>query len=144
MRLGAVWVRSGKTCAGVYQGSLLLSTPGQPHGPGSQAVRWCLIMYLDRVNTDGLAKGRPTQVAFSLGRSRQRPISGRAAGGVTRIVKVCRTLQRHGVRCGTLVCSGGSPYCWCEIVKEHNRFGCAFIVAKSDMFFWKAICTFGG
>ena len=29
---GTVRVRSGKTCAGVYQGSLLLSTQGQPHG----------------------------------------------------------------------------------------------------------------
>lgn len=59
MRLGTVRVRSGKTCAGVYQGSLLLSTPGQPHTPGSQAVRRCLIVYLDRVNAGGHAKDRP-------------------------------------------------------------------------------------
>lgn len=59
MRLGTVRARSGKTCAGVYQGSLLLSTPGQPHMPGSQAVRRCLIVYPDRVNAGGLAKGRP-------------------------------------------------------------------------------------
>lgn len=59
MRLGTVRVRSGKTCAGVYQGSLLLSTPGQPHMPGSQAVRRCLIVYLDRVNAGGHAKDRP-------------------------------------------------------------------------------------
>ena len=59
MRLGTVRVRSGKTCAGVYQGSLLLSTPGQPHAPGSQAVRRCLIVYLDRVNAGGHAKDRP-------------------------------------------------------------------------------------
>jgi len=52
---GQVW----QTCAGVYQGSLLLSTPGQPHMPGSQAVRRCLIVYPDRVNADGHAKDRP-------------------------------------------------------------------------------------
>ena len=59
MSLGTVRARSGKTCAGIYQGSLLLSTPGQPHTPGSQAVRRCLIVYPDRVNADGLAKDRP-------------------------------------------------------------------------------------
>ena len=54
------------TRAGVYQGSLLISTPGGALQPGSQAGLRRLIISPDRVSAGGHAKGRPAQVAFSL------------------------------------------------------------------------------
>ena len=66
MRLGTVRAGSGMTRAGVYQGSLLISTQGRALRPGSQAGLRRLIVLTDRVSTDGHAKGRPAQVAFSL------------------------------------------------------------------------------
>jgi len=87
-------------------------------------------MYPDRVSADGLAKDRPTQVAFSLvGARLQLQRSGPQAGDTkvsgVRLAKrqtqiACWFPQRHGVRCGTLVCLDGYPYCWCEIVKVQS------------------------
>ena len=54
------------TRAGVYQGSLLISTQGRAQRPGSQADLRRLIVLPDRVSAGGHAKGRPTQVTFSL------------------------------------------------------------------------------
>ena len=66
VRLGTVQAGSGMTRAGVYQGSLLISTQGRALQPGSQAGLRRLIMLPDKVSTGGHAKGRPAQVAFSL------------------------------------------------------------------------------
>ena len=150
MRLGTVRVRSGKTCTGVYQGSLLLSTPGQPHGPGSQAVLRCLIVYPDRVNAGGHAKGRPRRwysrsVVGSpipnrsprswvrLGEEEQRNEQAFTERRKRMLWSLLR--RRYGVRCGTLVCSGGSPYCWYEITKEHSLVAVFLIVASEFLFF---------
>ena len=54
------------TRAGVYQGSLLISTQGRALRPGSQAGLRRLIVLPDRVSAGGHAKGRPAQVAISL------------------------------------------------------------------------------
>ena len=66
VRLGTTRAGSGVTRAGVYQGSLLISTPGGALRPGSQAGLRRLIINSDRVSADGHAKGHPAQVAFSL------------------------------------------------------------------------------
>ena len=66
VRLGTVQAGSGMTRAGVYQGSLLISTQGRALRPGSQADLWRLIMLPDRISAGSHAKGRPAQVAFSL------------------------------------------------------------------------------
>ena len=141
MRLGAVRVRSGKTCAGVYQRSLLLSTPGQPH---SLVLRPCGGVSLCTRTGSTLAampKAAPHRWHSRSVEAASGPVSGRTAGGGTKVVKVCRTLQRHGVRCGTLVCPSGSPYCWYEIVKEHNRFGCTLIVIAPAPLFNSGVRT---
>jgi len=95
VRLGTVRAGSGVTRAGVYQGPLLISTPGGALQPGSQAGLRRLIVYPDRVSAGGLAKGRSAQVAFSLAGGGGCPLPGR------------------GARWRTLVCPGGYPYCWC-------------------------------
>ena len=66
VRLGTVQAGSGVTRAGVYQGSLLISTPGRALRLGSQTGLRRLIISPDRVSADGLAKDRLMQVAFSL------------------------------------------------------------------------------
>ena len=66
VRLGTVQAGFGVTRAGVYQGSLLISTPVRAQRPGSQAGLRRLIINPGRVSAGGHAKGRPAQVAFSL------------------------------------------------------------------------------
>ena len=68
VRLGTVRAGSSATRAGVYLGSLLISTPGGALRPGSQAGLRRLIVGPDRVSAGGLAKNLPAQVAFSLTR----------------------------------------------------------------------------
>ena len=87
MRLGAVWVRSGKTCAGVYQGSLLLSTPGQPH---SLVLRPCGGVSLCTRTGSTLAalpKAAPHRWHSRSVGATSGPVSGRTAGGGTKIKK---------------------------------------------------------
>ena len=71
--IGSSMGQVGQDLRGRIPGVSAAFNPRAAPQPGSQAVRWCLIVYPDRVYAGGLAKGRPTQVAFSLGRSRQRP-----------------------------------------------------------------------
>lgn len=62
---------------------------------------------------------RPSpQVAFSLGWSHQRPCFWKDRWWWHEDQKMYRILQRLDVRCGTLVCPGGSPYCWYEISRS--------------------------
>lgn len=49
VRLGTARAGSGMTRAGVYLGTLLISTPGGVLRPGSQAGLWRLIVGPDRV-----------------------------------------------------------------------------------------------
>lgn len=93
VRLGTVRAGSGMTRAGVYLGSLLISTPGGALRPGSQTGLRCLIVAPDRVSADSLAKGCPT-------RWRSRSPEGTDAP------------PGRGARWRTLVCPGGYPYCW--------------------------------
>ena len=54
VRLGTVRARFGITRAGVYLGSLLISTPGRALQPGSQTDLRRLIVSPNRVNAGGL------------------------------------------------------------------------------------------
>lgn len=56
--------------------------------PGSQAVRWCLIVYPDRVNANGHAKGRPRRWHSRSVEAPRDPVFGRAADGSTKAIKV--------------------------------------------------------
>ena len=102
VRLGTTRAGSGVTRAGVYQGPLLISTPGGALRPGSQAGLRCLIVSPDRVSAKRPCQGPPR------------------AGGILAHRKGLLSPLGRGVRCGTLVCPGGYPYCWCEVVKVQS------------------------
>ena len=80
------------TRAGVYLGSLLISTPGGALRPGSQTGLRCLIVAPDRVSAESLAKDLPAQVAFSLTGGGGCPLRIMArAGGRSAVRVVTRT-----------------------------------------------------
>ena len=91
------------TRAGVYQGSLLLSTPSRAQRPVSQADLWRLIVLSDRVSAGGHAKGRPAQVAFSLAAEDDCPLRVLAcAAGRSSVRVVTRTAGVKLSRSGSL------------------------------------------
>lgn len=101
------------TRAGVYLGSLLISTPGGALRPGSQAGLRRLIVGPDRVSAGGLAKDLPTQVAFSLTGGDSSPLRVVArAGGRSSVRVVTRTAGVKLSRSGSLwlysYCTGNS------------------------------------
>ena len=103
VKLGTVRAGSGMTRAGVYQGSLLISTQGRALRPGSQAGLRRLIMLPDRVSADGHAKGRPVQVAFSLAAGDYCPLRVSAcAVGRSSVRVVTRTAGVKLSMCGSL------------------------------------------
>ena len=103
VRLGTVWAGSSMTRAGVYQGSLLISTQGRALRPGSQAGLRRLIVLQDRVSADGHAKGRPAQVAFSLVTRDCCPLRVTAcAAGRSSVRVVTRTADVKLSMCGSL------------------------------------------
>ena len=141
MRLGTVRVRSGRPARAYTRGLCCF----QPQGsPTCLVLRPCDGVSLCTRTGSTLAvvpKAAPHRWHSRSVEAASGPVSGRTAGGGTKVVKVCRTLQRHGVRCGTLVCPSGSPYCWYEIVKEHNRFGCTLIVIAPAPLFNSGVRT---
>lgn len=109
VRLGTVQAGSGTTRAGVYQGSLLFSIPGGALRPGSQAGLRRLIINSDRVSAGGHAKGRPTQVAFSLVARDCCPLRVVAcAAGRSSVRVVTRTAGVKFSMCGSLL---ATSYC---------------------------------
>ena len=103
VRLGTVQAGSGMTRAGVYQGSLLISTQGRALRPGSQAGLWRLIVFPDRVSAGGHAKGCPAQVAFSLAAGDYCPLRVLAcAAGRSSVRVVTRTAGVKLSICGSL------------------------------------------
>ena len=46
------------------------------------------------------------------------------------------------VRCGTLVCPGGYPYCWYAVVNVRSLSAVLFIVTGSDLLVCRALVTF--
>ena len=93
--------RVRQTRAGVYLGSLLISTPGRALRPGSQAALRRLIVSPDRVNADGHAKGCPAQVAFSLTEESDCPLRVVArAGRRSSVWSVTRTAGVKLSMCG--------------------------------------------
>ena len=116
VRLGTVQAGSGMTHAGVYQGSLLISTPGGALQPGSQAGLRRLIISPDRVSADSHAKGRPAQVAFSLAIKDYCPLQVSAcAAGRSSVRVVTRTagvkLSKFRAFRLRLYCKGNGQIC---------------------------------
>lgn len=37
----------------------------------------------------------------------------------------------HGVRCGALICPGGSPYCWCSVFEVQ---GICYVLIVEDIY----------
>ena len=95
---GTVRTEGGDLLAGAFQGSLLLSTPGQP-SLFMLASALCLIISPNRVNASRLCQSRPV------------------TGFIARRIHSLRVMA-HTAR--TLVCPGGCPYCWYALFKEQR------------------------
>ena len=95
---GTVRTEGGYLLTGVFLGSLLLSTPGQP-SLIMLVSALCLIISPNRVNASRLCQSRPV------------------TGFIARRRDLLRVMA-HTAR--TLVCPGGCPYCWYALFKEQR------------------------
>lgn len=95
---GTVRAEGGYLLTGVFLGSLLLSTPGQPNLI-MLASALCLIISPNRVNASRLCQSRPV------------------TGFIARRIHSLRVMA-HTAR--MLVCPGGCPYCWYALFKEQR------------------------
>ena len=95
---GTVRTEDGYLLTGVFQGSLLLSTPGQP-SLFMLASALCLIISPNRVNASRLCQSRPV------------------TGFIARRKEFLRVMA-HTAR--MLACPGGCPYCWYALFKEQR------------------------
>lgn len=135
MRLGTVRVRSGRPARAYTRGLCCFQPQGSPTGLVLRPCGGVSLCTRTGSTLAAMPKAAPHRWHSRSVGATSGPVLGGPLVVAQSFMKGMPLLQRYGVRCGTLVCPGGSPYCWYEIIKEHNRFGCAFIVAKSDVFF---------
>lgn len=98
-RKGTVRTEGGSLLTGVFQGPLLLSTPGQP-SLIMLASALCLIIGPDRVNASRFCHDRPV------------------TGFIARRREFLRVVA-HTAR--MLICPGGCPFCWYALFKEQRE-----------------------
>lgn len=149
MNLGTVRTGLGKARTGIFQGSLLLSTPGQLI---CLTRRSCKVSHYDpgqRHCEDSHAislphRWRSRSPVFPQTQSEPGETGPIGRGGshaadalsaLAGSVSVRSRLQRgRGARCAALVCPGCDPYCWYFIFKEQAQPHCpAAVLSVSDI-----------